>query len=523
MPFISTGPLPSIGARLRASPVASALLLTAVLLGVLSLVELDKGLNLADEGFLWYGVQRTLSGEVPLRDFMAYDPARYYVIAGFMALSGSTGVEVQRVALAVIQFLGIAVLLAALTRDARLRSVGLLLATALAVSWWCVPTYKVPDTVCSMVVVASLSFALESVTVRRFYWCGVVVGFLAVWGRNHALYGVFGFGLAFLFLAAQRGQISFLVKPVLAWGAGIAVGFLPVVAMLVAVPEFAQWYWYSIRFLFEIKATNLELPVPWPWRADFAHAALPRALWQALVGVYFVGLIAFGVLAPAYAFMRRGGGVSPMFLASAFLALPYAHYAFSRADTAHLALGIMPLLIGSLVVLGHLHTPVLRWAGIAALVATAGAITYDQHPVFTCRIAKCAKVNVGGEMLRVPLSTKQDIGLLERMVASYAPGGRDYLVTPFYPGMAAVHRRRSPMWETYALFPRGEAFERAEIERIKAAKPGFVMVIDVALDGRQELKFQSTHPLIYSYITATFDPVANVPPPFLVYRERGGG
>jgi hypothetical protein len=90
------------------------------------------------------------------------------------------------------------------------------------------------------------------------------------------------------------------------------------------------------------------------------------------------------------------------------------------------------------------------------------------------------------------------------LVESYAPNRREFLVTPFWPGAYAAFRRKSPMWDNYALFPRNDDFQRAEIERIKKADPGFVLVFDYRLDGRDEYLFQNSHPLIDRFIRDNF-------------------
>jgi hypothetical protein len=77
-----------------------------------------------------------------------------------------------------------------------------------------------------------------------------------------------------------------------------------------------------------------------------------------------------------------------------------------------------------------------------------------------------------------------------------------------YTGAYAALGRKSPIWGIYPLLPRGEAFQLAEIERIKAANPGFAMIIDRPLDGREELRFRSTHPMIEQYIRNNFRPLS---------------
>lgn len=75
------------------------------------------------------------------------------------------------------------------------------------------------------------------------------------------------------------------------------------------------------------------------------------------------------------------------------------------------------------------------------------------------------------------------------------------------------------MWEMYALFPRNEAFQQQEIERIRIANPGFVLIYDLPLDGRVELRFRNTHPLIHQYILDNFELLPHSPnPAYQIYR-----
>ena len=64
--------------------------LSTLLVGVFYLPGIKTDLNIADEGYLWYGTLKVLEGEVPIRDFRAYDPGRYYWLALWMGGLGRT-------------------------------------------------------------------------------------------------------------------------------------------------------------------------------------------------------------------------------------------------------------------------------------------------------------------------------------------------------------------------------------------------------------------------------------------------
>ena len=168
------------------------LLGAAACLGVF-LLEGHAGFNLADECYLWYGVQRVLLGEVPVRDFLSYDPARYYWAAGLLRLFHTHGIVAVQAATAAFASLGVigAGILVLRGSSGRMatRLVLCIFAMVLCLLWM-VPWWKSYDAAISVILTASLARVLAYPSGRRFFFHGIVVGLAAVLGRNHGLYGV---------------------------------------------------------------------------------------------------------------------------------------------------------------------------------------------------------------------------------------------------------------------------------------------------------------------------------------------
>lgn len=473
----------------------------------------NKGLNLPDEGFFWYGVQRVLAGDVPFRDFMAYDPGRYYWAAAIMKMLGSDRLLTLRASAAVFQAIGVYIALRLLERQSKSPRPIMLLAAAITLNAWMYPWFKVFDIVPSIALVAGLAFALEKPASHRFFIAGIVVGLAAVFGRNHGVYGVAGSLGVMIFLAIRRDARLAPLPALFAWAAGIIVGFLPILVMALLIPGFALAFWQSIIFLLtELKGTNISLPVPWPWLVDTTKMPPLDAATALAQGVFFVALIAFGILAPLLVLLQRlrSRPVPAALVAASMLALPYAHYSLSRADVVHLAQGIFPMLIGLFALLMNRPTWV-RWSAAGLICAACVLTVLPVDPGWQChRNANCVSVEVGGSKIKVSTPIARDIDLIKKFGSAAdteANASASILVTPFWPGAYALLHRKSPTWEIYALFRRTPAFEQAELARIQAAAPTLAMINDAPLDDREELRFHNTHPLIYQYVMENYEPI----------------
>jgi hypothetical protein len=508
----------------------SILSLSITITFALFLLESHQGFSLLDEGYLWYGAQRVMVGEVPMRDFMSYDIGRYYWSAAFMSLLGDNGIVALRVAIAVFQAIALFITLSLLTGLPAKQNRYFLLLAAITLVAWMAPQYRLFDISLPIILVGTLSFLIDKPSSRRYFLTGLIVGLVAVFGRNHGIYGVAGSvgAMAYLNIRGKNGPSTMTAFTF--WLLGVVAGYLPVLVFLAVVPGFAPAFGESIRSLFEVRATNIPLPVPWPWLVPFENLPIVGMLSGVLEGIFFIGIVVFGITGVIWAIRKRlqGETASPVLIAAIFLTPPYAHFAYSRADLSHLAPGIPPFLIGILALLAN-QPAKIKWPFAVLLLGASLLVMLPAHPRWYCYVysnKSCIDIKVGRDKLHIDRQTYGDLIELNKLAERYAPGDRPFIAAPYWPGAYAALGRKSPMWEIYVSpFPPTVALQQAEIERIKAANPGFVLIDDFPLDGRDDLRFHNTHPIIDQYIRNHFEVLNGLSgnPEFQVYRNKQAG
>lgn len=490
------------------------------------LLQGNKGFSLADEGYLWYGAQRVYDGEVPLRDFMSYDPGRYYWSSAFFAIFSDNGIMTLRIALASFQVIGLFVGIYLLFKDfikLTFKNYIYIAYVVVILMLWMFPRHKLIDINISIILIGVLTYLVKNNTKKSLFITGVFVGIAATFGRNHGTYGAFASIMVILLSQIDQKNNINIFHSFAYWVAGIFVGFSPIFIMALLIPNFGTAFIDSVLFMLNQSTTNLPLPVPWPWVINSNVNSNYLLIKQIFIGLFFIAILVFSIVSMLWVFYKRykKHDISPVLVAAAFLSLPYSHYAFSRADAGHLAQGLFPFLIGCLVLIATLKSGYKLIFSLLLLVSTIFS-TMTEHPGWNCFQSKnCVEVNISDNTLKVHPAMAAQVSFLKQVSDQYAPNGESFISTPFWPGAYALLERKAPVWEVYALWKRGEDFEKVEINRIKEAKPTFVVIQDYLLDGREDLLFKNTHPLVHQYILDNFEPDINNQNSLVkVYKKR---
>lgn len=477
------------------------LLIAALVAFATFMAERHWGFGLADESYLWYGAQRLLQGEVPLRDFMSYDIGRYLLAAAWMGLERDDGILALRDLLGLVTIGGVTLGCALVMRswEWRPRLLLPLVMVALLFTLWMGPRHKVFDVAASIVLTAGICWMLTRPDAWRLFGMGALSGLLAVLGRNHGVYAVVACALALLWLA-RRGSLPSWRRALAMFLAGLVAGYAPVWIGMLVIPGFASAMWLSVRLMFYEGSTNLPLPIPWPWKV---LAAAHFDIGSLLAGCLLLGMLVFDAAGLVLLWWRRRDATwSPLLVAAICCSIPYTHFAFSRADISHLSQGVMPMLIGLLACGdGSRWCTLRRWLVPAALLALSLPPALRLHPRYDAWMygGHWQRRSVGADPLMLSPEDADAVDVLMQLHASRRTAG-PVLVAPLWPGAYPLYAQRSPVWEIYPLAPRPASLQKQEIARLRAAGISMAIVLDVALDGRQILRYRNSHALIFDYL-----------------------
>src|SRR5262249_51988568 len=148
--------------------------------------------------------------------------------------------------------------------------------------------------------------------------------------------------------------------------------------------------------------------------------------------------------------LSKNTRLDPVFMSAALLALPYSHYAFSRADTWHLSFGIFPLLIGTML-LPVAASPNSRLVLEGALFAISLYVTAPDQRGYQYLVARdWQTISVGTDILKVDPETACEVALLAMLADRYAPNGDSFVAVPYWPGAYALLERKSPILGIYS-------------------------------------------------------------------------
>ncbi len=487
------------------------------------LLDGNVKVNLADEGYIWYGVRAMSHGHMPMRDFHGYDPGRYLWTYGWSWVLGD-GLVSMRLACVFFQCFGV---LAGLLAAWRLsRNPFFLSCIALALCAWMHPRYKVFEQSIALMFVYAAVLLLEKPSYRRHFWVGVLGGLAAFMGKNHGAYHVVAFAMIIALAAWGEGWREWSRRSAI-WVGGTLIGYLPQWLMLIFVPGYFR---HSVATIGQIIAqgTNLPTRVPWPWLVPDHYTSWYR--YSAIAeGCFYAAFPVLFVLAAIVAWRLRRAGLlkHPVLVAAVCVTLPYVHYVFSRPDIVHLSHGA-PTLALALIAIPFTLAGTGRMIGMGAAAALAPAclvanlFQYGITLESTAAPRSLVRVDVGGQQMVAPIYHAHVMKSAQILANELASPDEPVLFLPHMPGLYPLTGRLSPTNQIYFIFPATPEEDRALLAEIEAANVQWVMLHDYPLDGRDDLRFRNTHPIVFDFFRKNFAPVkiASLPPDMIALRRN---
>lgn len=466
------------------------------------LINAHQGLSWADEGLLWYGSQRVLAGEIPVRDFFSYDPGRYYWTAAFYSVLSDPSLRTTLLAGSVFAGLALTATLLTLEHAGMGRKWRWLLAIAICIAF-SFPRHKIYEQALSLVLACSIYVVLTNAGSAKHWWLlGLMTGLAAVMGRNHGVFFLAGSALTVSFLLLSR-QTVLKWGNVVTHGLGVVIGYSPVWLLCLFSTGFFPSFWES---LLRTAGWQLPLQIPFLWNIDLTGMA-PSWRWHAVA----VGLICllipltYLVSAAWVAGKDRFNQATRLHLLLASFSIagmPYLQQALDRADFGHIAQGILPSL-GALVCVGVLASSGRTFGRVIqafSLILMVTVVATWMPYVPYLRLSKLEAAQPGstamfamdGTTYRIERYQASLMTRLRQLKDRCGLSDAEFLAAPHFPGLYAYLHLDAPHWDSYYVYSRPLSMQREHLANMPNIKLALIAP-EETIDGLERLKFGNTY------------------------------
>lgn len=450
-----------------------------------------------DEGFFYDGVLRTLAGQMPMIDFLSYDPYQYFSCAAVMKLIGTSILDLR---LSLYLFLGLGVGTGAWLIFNAINSLPLALVTVLALCLcipWPIRTFVF---VSPILVIAAGYIWLKGSALKDWFIFGCVVGLTACFGRNLGLYAfvsaniLFGIGHAIkAHKLSLRGYFAFL--------AGVSLGYLPMISLAVLTPGFLKANLEWLNLLSYSKNLNLTLPYPW----IFTNGS------PSVVGVTFTLLPLLFLGSIAAIFLKRHTQSKSYYLlcAATPVAIVFFHHTTTRADIPHLGDVLSASIILSIAFAAsfRMKTISVTFAAITTFLFCASMVNVNPTLIaYFGNPEKWLRIQFSGKEIYVPQGTAAYIEYfrsVHRQVIKEDP----FVILP----VSSVHYQAvgqlSPIFDGFSLFARPESYQMRMIDELQSKQIKWIFFLQLAVDSSDPIVFAKQSPLVHKFINENFEVV----------------
>ena len=474
-----------------------------VLVGLFVVPFLRVWVDLADEGYLVFGIFRLRDGQLPIRDFRAYDPGRYYWCGLFTLIFGA-GFFAARVTMAVTMALALC-LLATLMISATDAPILSVLTCALAMIWM-QPRHKQIENFFAILGVFLLFDLSDDGGLLAYATLGAAIGLSAFFGLNCFVYLV---GASFLMasLALDLPELPSLS----ALGLGFALGMLPTLVMFVAAKGYARDYFQrKIWALFQRGSTNLKLPLPWIWatgKTAFDGYTPVRRLnlkgLFSLMPVLFVG----GLSLPLIIGASEMSPPERLIFAASCIGLVNFYHILSRADLGHMFLPALPLSVliaaSSYILFGTIG------ASIAVALALLAAVWLVwQQPFQLIGYLRSrhdlVQFQCATDRLYLPSKLAMQMERLQQVTQKWSTKDEPILSVPMQIGLCAMFDRAHAVYDSFPVYPSGAPARRKMVEDLAKSRPKLMLIGTKAVDQRKDLIFLNNYPQVAAFIATDY-------------------